>query len=75
MRLTVESIAQARSVMLGITGAFCLAYAGMAIALYPAFAVLIYIFGLHWNAAFAAMGTLTAAAYLLLSLFYERRQG
>ena len=38
---------------------------------YPVFAVIIMTTGLEWNTAFAAMGTLTGAAYLLLLTFYE----
>ena len=43
------------------------------LGLYPAFAVIIMTTGLEWNTAFAAMGTLTGAAYLLLLTFYEWR--
>jgi uncharacterized membrane protein YhaH (DUF805 family) len=39
--------------------------------LYPIFAIAIFVFGLEWNTAFAAMGTLTGAAYLLLLMYYE----
>jgi hypothetical protein len=45
----------------------------IALWLYPAFAVIVILFGLEWNTAFAAMGTLTGAAYLLLLTFYEWR--
>jgi uncharacterized membrane protein len=41
------------------------------LGLYPVFAVIIMTTGLEWNTAFAAMGTLTGAAYLLLLSFYE----
>ncbi len=39
--------------------------------LYPIFAIAIFVFGLDWNTAFAAMVTLTGAAYLLLLAYYE----
>ena len=43
------------------------------LGLYPAFAVIIMTTGFEWNMAFAAMGTFTGAAYLLLLTFYEWR--
>lgn len=46
----------------------------VALWLYPAFAMLVITFGIEWNTVFAAMGTLTGAAYLLLLTFYEWRQ-
>ena len=45
----------------------------LSLGLYLAFAVIIMTTGLEWNTAFAAMGTLTGAAYLLLLTFYEWR--
>ena len=45
----------------------------VALGLYPAFAVIIILTGLSWETAFAAMGTLTGAAYLLLLTYYEWR--
>ena len=43
------------------------------LGLYPVFAVIIMMTGFEWNTAFAVMGTLTSAAYLLLPTFYEWR--
>jgi len=45
----------------------------LSLGLYPVFAVIIMMTGFEWNTAFAAMGTLTSAAYLLLPTFYEWR--
>jgi hypothetical protein len=43
----------------------------IALALYPIFAIGVFVFGLEWNTVFAAMGTLLGAAYLLLLTYYE----
>lgn len=45
----------------------------IALALYPVFGLLVFFAGLRWDTTFAAMGTLTAAAYLLLFCLYEAR--
>ena len=45
----------------------------IAVLMYPIFAVIIMTTGLSWETTFAAMGTLTGAAYLLLLTFYEWR--
>lgn len=45
----------------------------IALALYPTFAMGVFVFGLKWTTVFAAMGTLTGASYLLLLTFYEWR--
>ena len=45
----------------------------VALGLYPIFATGVFVLGLEWNTAFAAMGTLTGAAYLLLLTYYEWR--
>ena len=45
----------------------------LSLGLYPVFAVVIMTTGLEWNTAFAAMGTLTGATYLLLLTLYEWR--
>ena len=45
----------------------------IAVLMYPIFAVVIMATGLSWETTFAAMGTLTGAAYLLLLTFYEWR--
>jgi len=45
----------------------------LSFGLYSSFAVIIMTTGLECNTAFAAMGTLTGAAYLLLLTFYEWR--
>ncbi|MDA9361828.1 hypothetical protein N9R02_01630 [Ascidiaceihabitans sp.] len=45
----------------------------LSLGLYPVFAVIIMMTGFEWNTVFAAMGTLTSAAYLLLLTFYEWR--
>lgn len=45
----------------------------VALSLYPVFAIAVIAFGLDWRVVFAAQGTLTGAAYLLLLNFYEWR--
>lgn len=45
----------------------------IALGLYPLFAVFTMGFGMGWDTAFAAMGMLTGAAYLLLLTYYEWR--
>jgi uncharacterized membrane protein len=45
----------------------------IAVLMYPIFAVIIMTTGLSWETTFAAMGTLTSAAYLLLLTLYEWR--
>ncbi len=45
----------------------------VAIWLYPAFAVPLMLEWISWPSAFAAMGTLTAATYLLASVFLDLR--
>lgn len=45
----------------------------VALGLYPTFAFVVIFTGMEWSTVFAAMGTLTGAAYLLLLTFYEWR--
>jgi hypothetical protein len=45
----------------------------MTLAMFPIFAIGVFIFGLEWNTVFAAMGTLTGAVYLLRLTHLEWR--
>ena len=45
----------------------------VAIWLYPLFGVLLYVDAVTWPVAFAAMGTLTAATYLLGVVWFDSR--
>ena len=85
--LTSDSLSTFRRIMFAITGLTCLAYAVLALLqmrpdpfpfwivlmLYPIIGVLMAMGAVALPTAFAAMGTLMGAAYLLLFTYYDAK--